>query len=66
MSAFGNPLICNLCVAEGKGPFLTYAEDNVFDIIELHTRTEHPEHVKFLADGGIYRPLIPSPMGGNA
>lgn len=65
MSAFGDPIICNLCVAEGKKPFTTYADKNVFDIVELHTQTAHPEHVKFLRDGGIYRPLIPSPIGGD-
>lgn len=65
MSAFGSPTICNLCVAEGKPPFTTFAEENVFEAVELHTRTEHPEHVEFLRAGGVYRPLIPSPMGGD-
>jgi hypothetical protein len=66
MSAFGETItICNLCVADGKEPFKTYAEDGMFEMMEVHTRTEHPEHVEFLRSGGTYRPLIPSPMGDD-
>jgi hypothetical protein len=66
MDAFGLTVtICNLCVAKGDEPFKTYAEEGMFDMMEAHTRTAHPEHVEFLRSGGTYRPLVPSPMGGD-
>jgi hypothetical protein len=65
VSAFGDIAICNLCEFEGRHFKIIGHEETWAQEMSDHTAIEHPDHVHFLREGGIYRPERVLFMGGD-